>query len=367
MGTVRVGFFDTEQSQLVLRRFVLALESVPESTLPIPRLKPLLQQFFRVLISNTAAFDEYCSANIEWIGRSFLDQLTAFPDTDVEKKPDALEHIFVLAYRFLCELEFTQSGDLSFELSGIKTFVIENLEKFVGMSRQQLIYSSYLMPASVVKKLINSPVLVEFKSFAETAKSASELKVTWDKEIKEKSTEINELREGLSKLKTTYNFVGLVKGFENLADTKKNERSRSFWTLLVLGAIMLSPVVIELIFVARNLEIIDSHKTTLVYALPGLITLEVILLYFFRVVLSNFRSITTQLLQINLRMSLCQFIQSYSEYSAKIKERDPSALEKFENLIFSGIISESGALPSTLDGMEQLAKLISSVRGKGGS
>ena len=93
-----------------------------------------------------------------------------------------------------------------------------------------------------------------------------------------------------------------------------------------------------------------------------LIALEVILLYLFRVVLLHFRGVSTQMLQINLRISLCQFIQSYSEYSMKIKKQDAGALEKFETLIFSSITSDSDALPSTFDGVEQIAKLVNSIR-----
>ena len=38
---------------------------------------------------------------------------------------------------------------------------------------------------------------------------------------------------------------------------------------------------------------------------------------------------------------------------------------KFENLIFSGIISDAENLPSTFDGMDQIGKLLSTLKGKG--
>jgi hypothetical protein len=98
--------------------------------------------------------------------------------------------------------------------------------------------------------------------------------------------------------------------------------------------------------------------------LPPLLALELILLYFFRVVLSNFRGLQAQLLQLNLRVSLCQFIQSYSEYSSKIKKTDASALERFEAIVFSAVTSNADKMPATFDGVEQLAKLVSSLRSK---
>ena len=363
MSTTAVSFFSKEENQAVLRRFSLALESVRTIEPSAPDVLVPLRQFFKILIPNTNAFDQHCAVNIEWIGQPFIGELIAFSETKLENQTNALLSIFISAYRFLCELEFSQPGDLSFELRNIKNFVDENLEKFVSTDRQQLVYANYVMPANITKKLIHSPVLAEFRSFAETAKAASDLKLVWDEEIKAKSEEIETLRQGLSRITTTYNFVGLVKGFENLASAKKGERRRSFISLLALGAAMVVPVAAQLWFTAYHIDTIDSHRNTLMYSLPSLIALEVILLYLFRVVLLHFRSVTTQLLQINLRITLCQFIQSYSEYSTKIKKQDAGALEKFESLIFSGITSDSEVLPSTFDGVEQIAKLVNSIRG----
>lgn len=362
MSTTAASFFSKEENQAILRRFAVVLKSIQTIEPPAPDVLPPLKQFFKILIANTDAFDQHCATNIEWIGQSFIEQLTEFSETKLGDQVDSLTSIFTMAYRFLCELDFSQPNDLSFELRAIRNFVEENLEKFVGTARQQLVYANYVMPANITKRLIHSPALTEFKAFAETAKAASDLKQKWEEEIKAKSEEVESLRDGLSRITTTYNFVGLVNGFENLASAKKGERLRSFLSLLVLGGLMVAPVALQLWFTASHIDTIDAHRNTLVYSLPSLIALEVILLYLFRVVLLHFRGITTQLLQINLRISLCQFIQSYSEYSTKIKKQDASALEKFESLIFSSITSDSEALPSTFDGVEQIAKLVNSIR-----
>ncbi|HDR1868661.1 TPA: hypothetical protein SIC62_000746 [Pasteurella multocida] len=67
-------------------------------------------------------------------------------------------------------------------------------------------------------------------------------------------------------------------------------------------------------------------------------------------------------MQLELRKTLCQFIQSYADYAKEIKEKDRSSLEKFENLIFSSILSDSEKVPSTFDGLEQLANLIKNIK-----
>lgn len=67
-------------------------------------------------------------------------------------------------------------------------------------------------------------------------------------------------------------------------------------------------------------------------------------------------------MQIELRQSLCQFIQSYADYTKEIKENNAGSLEKFENLIFSNILSTPEKVPSTFDGLEQLANLMKELK-----
>ena len=104
-------------------------------------------------------------------------------------------------------------------------------------------------------------------------------------------------------------------------------------------------------------EIFDFWKFLMPY-----LGLEFILLYLFRVVLKHYNSIQTQIMQIELRQSLCQFIQSYADYAKEIKEKDGTSLDKFENLIFSSIVSTSEQVPSTFDGLEHITNLIKSAK-----
>lgn len=364
MTTTADSFFSKEDNQAILRGFQMTLESIPPIASPAPNVIPALKHFIRPLVSHANVFDAHCQTNIGWVGKQFMGRLIEFPKTNVEQRTTALMEIFTLSYRFLCELEFSQPGELAFELRDIKTFVDENLDAFPVAFQRQLIYANYIMPANVTKRLINSPALTEFKAFAETAKAATDLKASWDKELAEKNEQINALRDGLNRVTTTYNFVGLVNGFESLASVKRAERSRTFRFLIALGVVMVVPVAVQLGFTAFNIAAIESHRSTLVYSLPALIALEVILLYFFRVTLSHFRSATAQLQQISLRITMCQFIQSYSEFSTKIKKVDASALDKFENLVFSPISADTGSIPSTFDGLEQIGKIFNSVRPK---
>lgn len=364
MSTTSTSFFASQQNAAIVRNFLGTLRSLPPLEEPSPEVVRPLTTFFEILNQNLSEFDEHCSANIEWLGSRYIGQLTSFVENRPNKQQEQLIDIFTTSYRFLCELEFSQPGELSFELRGVKGFVDENIEKFKGTDRQQLIYANYTMPANIAKRILQHSSLADFKAFADTANSAKEMKSQWDKEIAAKQAETEGLQEAIGRLQTKYNFVGLVKGFEVLVNRKSAESTQAFNSILALGCLMVLPVCVQLWFVLNNIETIDLHKATLVYSLPPLLALELILLYFFRVVLANYRDVKAQLLQLDLRVSLCQFIQSYSEYSAKIKKLDSSALERFEAIVFSAVTSSAERMPATFDGVEQLSKLISSVRCK---
>lgn len=364
MSTTTIAFFADEKNAAVVRSFSAVLRTLPPLDPPHPEVVQPLMLFFTVLSQNLATFDDYCPGNIEWLGQRFIGQLISFMEERSQKQHELLLDIFTTTYRFICELEFTQPGDLSHDLRGIKKFVHSNLEKFQSNDREQLIYASYTMPASLTKRILQHSSLIEFKAFADTANAAKQMKDEWNKEIVAKKAEIEGLQDSINRLQTKYNFVGLVNGFEVLVTKKKTEKDWAFKALLALGGIMVIPVCVQLWFVLTNIDTIDSHRATLVYSLPPLLALELILLYFFRVVLANFRGLQTQLLQLDLRVALCQFIQSYSEYSAKIKKIDSTALAHFEAIVFSAITSDGEKMPATFDGVEQLAKLVSSLRAK---
>ena len=122
------------------------------------------------------------------------------------------------------------------------------------------------------------------------------------------------------------------------------------------------PILGELIFIYSNIKEIASMKEGLIASLFPTLSLVAISVYYFRVLLFNYKSVKSQLLQIDLRKTLCRFIQHYSDYSSGIKKQDSESLAKFENIIFSGIVSDEGSLPSSYDGIDQIGKLIKSVK-----
>lgn len=179
--------------------------------------------------------------------------------------------------------------------------------------------------------------------------------------IKEKQEKVQQLAKQLEEQKKAFNFVGLSQGFEKLLNTKKSARCYTFFFLICIGAFLfvVPAAYIQTIMSFSVDTINDPYIWKLAIPFTGA---EIILLYFFRVILNHYNSLQTQIMQLELRQSLCQFIQSYADYAKEIKEKDGASLEKFENLIFSSILSSPDKVPSTFDGLEQLSNLIKNMR-----
>ncbi|WGE59177.1 hypothetical protein [Actinobacillus equuli] len=178
--------------------------------------------------------------------------------------------------------------------------------------------------------------------------------------INEKEEKVKLLAKQLEEQKTAFNFVGLSKGFEKLLSQKRWSKWTSFGIMSVFCVLLIAlPIVIigERFFNWFAEYNIEWSKIGWEQMLP-ILGLELVFIYFFRVALTHYNSIQTQIMQLELRQSLCQFIQSYADYAKEIKEKDGASLEKFENLIFSSILSTPDKVPSTFDGLEQLSNFI---------
>jgi len=313
------------------------------------------------MTNNASEYDENCQSNISWIGNNFLSSLANFAN----KNEDAwlqIAPIFTMAYRFLCELEFSITNDLNHRLGRIKPAVDDNLFLFNDSDKSQILYANLVMPVQIAKRLIKHKNIQDIDLFNQRYDSAISMKEKWDNELDLKTKEINALRDKLEEYKTGFNFVGLYKGFDNLSIAKRGEKNWALAFLISLGIFAILPVATEIYFFLFETSMIKANINIVLYSIFPMITAQILLVYFFRVALINFKSIKAQLLQIELRKTLCQFIQSYTSYAKEMKESNNGSLEKFESLIFSGLISNEENLPSTFDGLEQIGKIIQSLK-----
>src|SRR5690606_18874106 len=175
--------------------------------------------------------------------------------------------------------------------------------------------------------------------------------------------EVKELEKKLESYKTTYDFVLLNKSFQQLYDQKKVELKRTKDMYGFVSTVMFMVPFFELIILIGALIYFQGNLPSSMWLISiPFITLILITLYLVKISLQDKRSVQSQTMQLELRMALCQFIHNYAEDSEKLHAKNKAGFEKFENIIFSPLVSSDEKIPTTFDGMEQLAKLVSEFR-----
>lgn len=314
--------------------------------------------------SSPKYWDENCKFSIENIGDSLLKRLPN--STSTEKSELNIGSIYVLCARLVLELDFNTNISQNFGYGEILSEIRDNLESNHHSQeiKSQLTYAMYHMPSQILKHMLLDEKIHSIKEYNNLIVSQEKNRVRWLSDINDAEIKVSNLKDTLKGYETAFNFVGLYDGFNDLRKKKEKQEKYTLSLLIILAVAILIPPIVELVIIFLNLSKLDSVKDMIILSFFPLLTLEVLLVYYFRVILHNLKSIKSQLVQIDLRLTLCQFIQSYTEYASKLKQNDKTSLEKFENLIFSGIVTSEGELPSTYDGVTQIASAFQKLRGK---
>lgn len=307
--------------------------------------------FFHIK-SHPELFDERCPLNIKSLGDRYVsgaDRLVLSEATDVE-------FMFSTSYRFLVEYQLGTSDLLSSDLLSLLSRVRDF--EYDGTTINQLRYADYQMIIDVVRRYIHHPNMIDLKALPEQLDLAQRVKAEAVSDLDAREGRVNALKDKLDTYKTAFNFFGLYDGFKKLRTAKGIEGNLGLLVMVVLALLMVCPFLAKFylsFFPVKGVEL----DTQFYVALAGF---ELVLAYFFRVALHNYRSIKAQLIQIDLRMALCQFVQDYAVYAKEVSKDNPQLLDRFDQIVFSGIVNDEGAIPSTFDGVDQLAKLIAAVR-----
>ncbi|MGK0290641.1 MAG: hypothetical protein ACI86H_002100, partial [bacterium] len=191
--------------------------------------------------------------------------------------------------------------------------------------------------------------------------------------ISSNEIKVDELEKRLTKQRKKLNFTELSQGFDKMLGGINRELIFNCIFLVALGSLMiLVPVFLKWYnFDSLNPFILDKEAGVVAFSglikyLPSLmpfVGIELILFYFFRIFLLKNYSIKAQKVQLKLRLHLCSFIEDYVDFTIKsFPEGDNGRLEKFEALIFSGIVLDQTKVPATVDGVEQMGKLLQSFK-----
>lgn len=184
----------------------------------------------------------------------------------------------------------------------------------------------------------------------------------WTAALEQWDSRVREIESSLKRDVEELNFVGLSKAFSQLIEKARKQKKLQIVWLVATGALL---ILVPTLTPAYLLLHGGWNVTAVIpIAVPALV-IELMLLYFFRIFLKNFYSLDAQETQLQLRNSLCAFVQSYAEFVGKVRTApDSKVLERFEALIFSGISSDAAALPSQFDGLEQVVRLVNEFKPK---
>ncbi|MDI9769545.1 hypothetical protein QM327_23715 [Pantoea dispersa] len=353
-------FFSEEHTKMTISNYlkvIMRCEFIDEYT---KKKSDFIIGVLNSMFTNHAQWDENTQFNIAFISGN----LTSALDRDSEDILDDKEmnNVFILTFRFFSEFQLYQDYEAMGLYSEMKAFACDEIQGFSERQSEHINYILKDMPQSILKFLLSSQDFSTMRDFLKAKETAQFYKDLWDSELETKNHEVIRLKEALEEYKTGFNFVSLYDGFKELGQRKKSEIRWARAFMLLIGCSIPAVMAYSLYHFVNQTYAFASINELVIFLPASAITL--VMLYYFRVSLANYNSTRAQLMQIELRMSLCQFIQGYSKYSSEISKENANLLGKFEDVIFSNIMTSEDKIPSTFDGLEQLATLIKAVKVK---
>ncbi|WOD99181.1 hypothetical protein REM94_28215 (plasmid) [Klebsiella pneumoniae] len=260
---------------------------------------------------------------------------------------------------------------------------LERLDQLASPSDRdaQFLWIERSMPAALIKSILSSEEFVTLRKMANdvsgyeekftnqielgTQKAQEQIEKASDNlkalinRAENSQKDISTYVDKLNEYKSEYNFVLLSKAFSNLLHTKQDEYQKNHHSVIFFSVLLVLIPTGALINHIFELYKVEFNLSALAYYLP-ILSLELLMFYFMRLYYIEGKAIKAQLLQIEQRLSLCEFIHDYVETKSKSgSEKESWSL--FEKLIFSPIQVSSENIPSLLDGASSIAELAGKV------
>ncbi|EOG5768335.1 hypothetical protein ACLFME_005367 [Klebsiella quasipneumoniae] len=260
---------------------------------------------------------------------------------------------------------------------------LERLDQLASPSDRdaQFLWIERSMPAALIKSILSSEEFVTLRKMANdvsgyeekftnqielgTQKAQEQIEKASDNlkalinRAENSQKDISTYVDKLNEYKSEYNFVLLSKAFSNLLHTKQDEYQKNHHSVIFFSVLLVLIPTGALVNHIFELYKVEFNLSALAYYLP-ILSLELLMFYFMRLYYIEGKAIKAQLLQIEQRLSLCEFIHDYVETKSKSgSEKESWSL--FEKLIFSPIQVSSENIPSLLDGASSIAELAGKV------
>jgi len=334
-----------------IENYCLRLERLTKSDGALNEQVEICLPMLKKILASPKGFDVSARLCVEWFGQ-YLEEIILNKKTDKESVNELCRYLSRIARESTFRTPYMAKSP---EKELMEYYDYGKDFKDSG-DRENCDFIWAILPRYVVKEYL--------EDVAKREEVFNESKAHWAAEVKGYKDTIGSYIEVLKEQRGRFNFVYLSKAFHEMHGEKKKELRFAFLSMIVLGLVVVFPLVYQFVFGsvisigAAGLVMTEAGK------LISLVGLEIALLYFFRIALKNYYSVKAQLLQLELRLSLCGFIESYADFAKTRKSKDVDPLAKFESIIFAGITPDESNVPSTFDGVEQLLKIAKEFKAK---
>lgn len=352
----QIVFFQNQSVQIDLASAIQKLKIINTTK------ASLLATVLNIIKENAKKFDENCQFNIEWIGNNIKSSLSDFNSSNHKDDQDEYtDDLYSEFYRCILEYDISIEYDLSRDISQFINYAQNEIASFSVTNQRQIEFASKWMHINITKKVLSNKDVKLFMNSLEKYNEINQKIELWEKSISAREKFVSDLEKTLLTYENAFNFVGLYKGFDDLFREKSKEYFWNKITLIFFGLLSVAPIIMKLL-AGNSAGTAEITVAKIVLTYIPYIAWTILILYFFRITHRSMDDVKSQILQIELRKSLCQFVQSYSEFAEIANKKSPETLKKFESLIFSNIAGSQEKIPSTFDGIESIANLIKSSR-----
>lgn len=283
--------------------------------------------FLNEILQRAQLYEEHIQFNIENISHTLTNGLQNknFSEPDVDD-------IIIFLVRAAKEFEITSETTLAPAGSALLEYFVQYLNNQISndeLFNGQIYYAFNQMPFHILKyKNTNALKELEDKLPDTIEKILSSKLANKNDEATKLQAYIDRLIEQLKEKKQEFSFVSLNRAFSALSERKEDSKRNSLTILGLFGFLIVAFPMFELFYL--------HDKTINYYVLTALIFIESIFIYFFRITLHKYNSLTDQIVQLETKQAIMQFIESYVDYK-KDKGLKNEDTEKFDEIIFSRI------------------------------
>lgn len=204
------------------------------------------------------------------------------------------------------------------------------------------------------------PLLNEIKDVSTYYEDIHENMVSLDQKLEDVSNKekiLESIKEYNEQEIAKNNFTLLSSGFASILKEKKIKLTNLSRLLIGFGIFIL---LIPTLIICADI----FHWRILFYpsSMVALITIELFIIYYFKIFLHNYNELKEQILQIDNKQALLGFISNYLKFKDMNSITD-SSIERLEEIIFSRISPDIKQSPTAPDFASIIDKIIKAIKG----